>query len=36
MRALPDLYNKFIELVNYLVSITYILSLEKLAIDLEN
>lgn len=37
MRALPDLYNKFVELVNYLVCITHILLLEKkLAIDLEN
>lgn len=28
MRALPDLFNKFVDLVNYLVCITHILSLE--------
>lgn len=30
MRALPDLYFKFVELVNYLVCMTYILMLDKL------
>lgn len=33
MSALPDLYNKFIELVKYLVCITYILLFDKRVVD---
>ena len=42
MRALPDLYSKFVELVTYLVCITYIFLFERnwqevcLSIKLEN